>query len=138
VVVLGPLQQEHADACREASVPSARVIWWRAQVRARAEAAQTVTQPITWLNGITTVSVIAVAIAVMGAASRAFATRLFDPDVWWGWLNRLADFSAPTRAADAGLAALSTMRLEANVAMWGVGACLILAPLALYWILVDD
>jgi hypothetical protein len=103
LAVAEALRQEQARSCREAPITSARVVWWRAHVCARAEAAQTVTQPITWLNGITTVSVIAVSVAIMSAGSRLFETRGFDLNLWWGWVNRLFDFSAPTRSAANGI-----------------------------------
>jgi hypothetical protein len=138
LAVLNPLRQEHVEACRQASVPSARVVWWRAHVRARADAAQTVTQPIAWLNGITTVSVIAVAVAVMGAAWRIFEARRLGVNLPWDSVSRLFDFGAPTRSAANGLAAVSTMVWDSTVFVWGVGACVLLAPLALYWILADD
>lgn len=138
VAVMGPLRQEQTDACRQAAIPPASVVWWRAHVRTRAEAAQTVTQPIAWLNGITTVSVIAVAVAVMSAASRIFWPRGLDLNALWNAVSRLFDFSAPTRSAANGLASVSMMMLESTVWVWGVGACLLLASLALYWILADD
>jgi hypothetical protein len=138
VAVMALLQQEQADARGQAAIPSARVVWWRAHVRARAEAAQTVTQPITWLSGITTVSVIAVAVAVMSAASRIFLPQGLDLNALWNAVSRLFDFSAPTRSAANGLAGVSMMVLESTVWVWGVGACLLLASLALYWILADD
>jgi hypothetical protein len=138
VAVMGPLRQEQADACRQATIPTARVVWWRAHVRARAEAARTVTQPIAWLNGITTVSVIAVAVVVMSATSRLFWPRGFDLNTSWSAVSRLFDFSAPTRSAANGLTSVSMMVLESTVWVWGLGACLLLASLALYWILADD
>jgi hypothetical protein len=120
-------RQEQAHACRQAPIPSARVVWWRAHVRARDEAARTVTQPITWLNGITTVSVIAVAVAVMGSALRVLVPG-------WNSVGHLFDFSVPTRSAASGLAAV----LDSTIVVWGVGVCLLLVPVALYWILADD
>jgi hypothetical protein len=138
LAVVEALRQEQAHACRQAPVPFARVVWWRARVRARAEAAQTVTQPITWLNGITTVSVIAVSVATMSAASRLFETRGLDLNLLWGWANRLFDFSAPTRSPATGIATVSLMVVESSVLGWGLAACLLLAPVALYWIFSDD
>jgi hypothetical protein len=120
-------REEQADACRQAPIPSARVVWWRAHVRARDEAARTVTQPITWLNGITTVSVIAVAVALMGATLRVLTPA-------WNSVTQLFDFGAPTRSTATGLAAV----LDSTIIVWGVGACLLLVTAALYWILADD
>jgi hypothetical protein len=127
VALVTLFRQEQADACRQAPIPSARVVWWRAHVRARDEAARTVTQPIAWLNGITTVSVIALAVAVMGAAMRVLTPA-------WNSVGHLFDFSVPTRSAASGLAAV----LDSTIVVWGVGACLLLVPVALYWILADD
>jgi hypothetical protein len=127
VALVTLVREEQADACRQAPIPSARVVWWRAHVRARDEAARAVTQPIIWLNGITTVSVIAVAVAVMGAAMSVLTPA-------WNALGPLFDYSAPTRSATGGLAAV----LDSTIVVWGVGVCLLLVPLALYWILADD
>jgi hypothetical protein len=56
----------------------------------------------------------------------------------WNAVSRLFDFSAPTRSAANGLASVSMMMLESTLWVWGVGACLLLGSLALYWILADD
>jgi hypothetical protein len=127
VALVALFQEEQADSCRQAPIPSARVVWWRSHVRARDEAARTVTQPITWLNGITTVSVIAVAVAVMGAAMSVLMPA-------WNSVSQLFDFSAPTRSTATGLVAV----LDSTIVVWGVGVCLLLVPVALYWILADD
>jgi hypothetical protein len=49
-------------------------------------------------------------------------------------VGHLFDFTAPTRSAAGGLAAV----LDSTIFVWGVGACLLLVPVALYWILADD
>jgi rRNA processing protein Krr1/Pno1 len=110
------------------------VVWWRAHVRARVEAAETVTQPIAWLNGITTVSMIAVAATVMSAAS-----QLFPRSISLGTsVGRLFDISTATRSAANSLTTVSMMVLDSTVAVWGIVACLLLAPFAVYWMLAGD
>ncbi|MFI5179123.1 MAG: hypothetical protein ACHQO8_11190 [Vicinamibacterales bacterium] len=47
VAVAGALRTAHRDGCASAAVPSAGLVWWRATIRARAEAARTAEQPIT-------------------------------------------------------------------------------------------
>ena len=46
------LQDDQKALCEEAPVPSAGAVWWRATIRARAEAARAAGQPITLLQGI--------------------------------------------------------------------------------------
>src|SRR6058998_3237805 len=46
------LQDDQRALCEHAPVPSAGAVWWRATIRARAEAARTAGQPITLLQGI--------------------------------------------------------------------------------------
>jgi len=52
VEVVRALHDDRDAACREAPVPAAGMVWWRATIRARAEAARTATQPSTVLQGI--------------------------------------------------------------------------------------
>jgi hypothetical protein len=47
-----PLLDEHRTATLEAPVPSSAVVWWRAQRRARLEAARVAARPITVLQGL--------------------------------------------------------------------------------------
>jgi hypothetical protein len=75
---------------------------------------------------------------VMGAAWRICEARRLGVNLSWDSVSRLFDFGAPTRSAANGLAAVSTMVWDSTVFVWGVGACLLLVPLALYWILADD
>ena len=46
------LRDDYLDACRDARIPSAGLVWWRASLRARAEAAESVERPLTIAHGI--------------------------------------------------------------------------------------
>ena len=119
----------HADreaALRDAHPPTAGMVWWRATIRARAEAAQTAMQPMTVLQGI--------AGACVAGATAALAT------VAWrlaGASARLDDLISYFASGRGGFA--SGFGFEhALLMLVGLAACLVLAPLALYITLADD
>jgi hypothetical protein len=99
---------------REAQVPSAGLVWWRAELRARQEAIQTVSRPITLVQAFGAASATGAAVALLSRA--------------WPWLRSLFTFSD--------LAAISSSQ-------WGIViACalafLVIAPLAMYLVLSDE
>lgn len=53
VEVIAMLRHDSALSEQEASIPAAGQVWWRAAVRARMEAAQAATRPVTWAQGAT-------------------------------------------------------------------------------------
>jgi anti-sigma factor RsiW len=65
--VVRAVRADHAAACRDAAVPSAGLVWWRASIRARAEAARTAEQPISVAQAVA-----GAAIAAAGGALGAF------------------------------------------------------------------
>ena len=111
VTVAVALQSDRQALVHAAQPPTAAVVWWRAAIRARAEATRTAMQPIAvWRR------VVAVCIVAAGAA--------FVPELWqWG------------RGANA-LAGLGTEHVA--VVLVALVAGLVLAPLAVYFTLADD
>src|SRR5258707_209949 len=61
------LQDDRKALSEEASVPSAGAVWWRATIRARAEAVRTAGQPITLLQGIAVATAIGLFAGLAGA-----------------------------------------------------------------------
>ena len=119
--------QEHSRY--EVHVPAAGQVWWRAAVRARLEAAHAVDRPLTWLHGIAGACAVGVAFAAIGMA--------------WPSLREMASwftfeaFGADSRMAD--VAAFVTAALQRSLPLaFVVAACLVLAPVALYFVLTDD
>jgi hypothetical protein len=117
----------------EGSVPSAGQIWWRAAIRARLEASQQVARPLSWLFGVSVACAAGLAFAVVellwSPAQRALASTTY----WTAWfgvgeLTRLI----PT------MAGLTPLTATAVFVLLGAAACLVLAPLALYFALSDD
>ena len=104
--------------------PTAGVVWWRATVRARAEAAHTAMQPITVLQSV--------------AGACAAGTTAALASVAWRWMDpadRIGDLLSRL-AIDHGAAGGFTFQ-HALLAVLGIAICLVLAPVALYFTLTD-
>jgi hypothetical protein len=113
------LLDEHECAWGEARVPASGVVWWRAQVRAREEAARAAARPIAFVQGVAASCAVWVAFSLL----RAFPPRTGLN--WRGWVTSLAgivpDFSAVAASVPGGLSFLIV-----------VGASLFLAPVVLF------
>lgn len=121
----------HADRdalCREAQPPAAGMVWWRATIRARADAARTVTQPISVLQAVAGACVVG---AAAGAASVAWQSIH-----WAEWLGDVAVRLASRRADIASASALAAG--HGLPILLAIVAGLVIAPLALYLTLADD
>jgi hypothetical protein len=113
------LLDEHESAWGEARVPPSVVVWWRAQVRAREEAARAAARPIAFVQGVAASCALWVAISLL---------RAFPPQPglnWRGWatvfVGKVPDVSAVAASVPGGLPFLIV-----------VGASLVLAPVALF------
>jgi hypothetical protein len=124
------LHEAEASARQDARMrlPSAGVVWWRATIRARAEASRAAERPITVVQGIAGASAVGLACGVVGAA--------------WGsieWLKHLGDVVVKLKTDRFDLTGASALILQhALPLVLGLGACLLIAPLALYLVLSDD
>lgn len=126
VAVVRPLLDEAEQASEDVRVPPANVVWWRAQIRARNEAARAAAWPLTIAHGVAvaTVLLVAVGLVVTGWA------RLD------GWSESLRSFAGYVRWIE--------MPVPGFVAQHAVGlalvaaTCLILAPLAVYFAVSDE
>jgi hypothetical protein len=121
----------HADRdalCRAAQPPAAGMVWWRATIRARADAARTVTQPIGVLQGIAGASVVGAAAGLVTIGWRAMH-----------WAERLGGFAMDAESRGSAIASASALAAGHGVPiLLVVAAGLVLAPLALYLTLADD
>jgi hypothetical protein len=126
VDVARALRGDREAACREAPVPAAGMVWWRATIRARADAARTASRPITVAQGVAGACAVGL---TCGLASLAW------PSVHWA--DRFGDLA--TRLATDRVDLASTLAMEhALPLVLALAACLVLAPLALYITLADD
>jgi hypothetical protein len=124
--VVAALQDEWDDAWDEAAaVPDANVVWLRAQLRARAQAAQLAARPIA------VVQALGVACAI-GAAAGVIGTIAWWLRSWAAWLSSAATVIA---SADSSLemATLASRGILLALAVW-----LVIAPVAVYLAATDE
>jgi hypothetical protein len=104
------LHADDAEALKDAKVPAAGLMWWRATIRARAEAARTAEQPITIVQGVAGSCTVAA-----GCALAAYAWK----SVSWPVVElTAAQYAVPL--------------------MLGLAFCLLVAPVAVYVALARD
>lgn len=117
-----PLLREAELAHGEARIPSAGTVWWRAQMRAREEAARTVSRPITIIQ------VVAIACA---AVLVVLAATLAAPNVQqWGAVVR--DIGSAISGTALTLATFESLAPSRAIAWSVLGLWMVLAPLAAY------
>ena len=128
VAVAGALQEDRESLCRLAQPPAAGMVWWRATIRARADAARTVTQPISVVQGIAGACVAGVAAGFVSVAWRSIH-----------WVDRLDDLAVSLESRRADIASASALATGHGLPiLLAVAAGLVLAPLAVYFTLADD
>jgi hypothetical protein len=129
VTVVGVLSADQERARDEARVPAAGQIWWRAAVRARLEAAQTAVRPLTWLHGIAGACAVGLVCALIGM-------------LWPSVREMTSWFTSQTLGVDPGIADVATLvtaAMQHSLPLaFVVAACIVLAPVALYFVLTED
>ena len=126
VDVARALHGDREAACREAPVPAAGMVWWRATIRARADAARTASRPITVAQGVAGACAVGLTCGLASIAWRSVH-----------WADRFGDLA--TRLATDRVDFASMLAMEhALPLVLALAACLVLAPLALYITLADD
>jgi hypothetical protein len=131
VEVARALREDRDTACREAQLPSSGTVWWRATIRARADAARTAAQPITIAQGAAGACAIGLTCALAGAAWRSVQ--------WLTWGDRVGDLVSRLESRRLEIASASTLALEHGpMLVLALAACLVLAPIALYITLAND
>jgi hypothetical protein len=118
-------EARHAISQRDVPLPSAGQIWWRAAVHARADAAQAAARPLVWGYGVAAACAIGLLVAGIGVMWPAVLPA-FDR------VGALTARLAPT--ADM---VMATVRAQLPFVI-GVAACLIAAPIALYYALREE
>jgi hypothetical protein len=128
VEVARALHEDREWLCREAQPPAAGMVWWRATIRARAEAARTAAQPISVLQGIAGACIVGAAAGLVTIAWRSMH-----------WVDRIGELAVQLESRRADIAAASTFAASHGLPiLLAVAAGLVLAPLALYITLADD
>jgi hypothetical protein len=122
------LLDDHRAVVSQAQVPSSAIVWWRAQMRSRREAALVVTQPMTFVQGLILACAAGLTVAAVGFFVPTFR-RAFEytagatdviPSISWS----LAPEVLANPIVMAGVAALAL--------------CAIVVPLALYFTFQEE
>jgi hypothetical protein len=126
VQVAGALLADHEMAYRDAGIPSSGLVWWRAQLRAREEDARAAARPIAFIQGVAA----SVAVWLIVTVVRALPSETFG--AWKHWIAAFLPGSSalPTIAGTA-------PPLPFPVLL-GVGAAILLVPIAIYIAVNED
>jgi CHASE2 domain-containing sensor protein len=127
-IVADAIAMEASSARTEAAPPSSAIVWWRAQMRARQEAARAVERPLTIVHGLAIACSAGLALSLIGTAVAGVRGST-------GWLlgvyHSLASAIAPVSAIDF---SSSWVMLP----MTAILVSLVVASLAAVFILVDE
>ena len=113
---------DDSEASPDPPVPSASVVWWKAQIRAREEAAQLAARPIVFVQAVATICAAIAAIALAPTAS-AWARELVVAAAAAGW------WASPK---DVGLGWILGAAAYTTVPLLAVGIWVVLAPVVVY------
>ena len=130
VAVATAVLEVRDDEPGDMRIPSSAVMWWRAQMRARQEAAREAARPVNVAQVVALVSVAALTVAALVALSPWFGGLL------GGWIagvrqaasSDMAPISAPSALLAGGWMLPALM----------IGGWLVLAPVAIYFAVADD
>lgn len=92
-IIAGAIAAEASVACREAQPPSSAVVWWRAQMRARQEAARAVERPLTIVHALAIACCIGLFVSTVGVAVAGMKGS-------FGWLGGIYTALASGAAVD--------------------------------------
>lgn len=128
LAVVAPLLDEHRALTQDALVPSSAIVWWRAQMRSRREAAEKAAQPVSFVQGI----VIACAAGLLATALGIFVP-IFRKSLTWmaeeagSWSGLSLPVMSEALTSPMVVAALAALAL-----------CALVLPVALYFAFAED
>lgn len=129
------LREDYERAWQQSQVPPSGRVWWRAEMRARHEAARRAAQPITVVQGLVGACVVGLALALLQWTWLRFAPSL-APAEGLGATGSSGAAGFLGQMLGAGWNAIVTFSVAAPQIVWpigfAVGAVAIVTPLALY------
>lgn len=126
-IVSEAIAAEAAMARTEATPPSSAIVWWRAQMRARQEAAQIADRPITIVHGLAIASGAGLMLGLLGYATGGLKASL-------AWLTT----TYQSLAAGAPLASIDLTSRWVTLPMTAMLVSVLVASIAAYVILADE
>jgi hypothetical protein len=128
LAVVAPLLDDQRGLLQEAVVPSSAIVWWRAQMRSRREAAVQAAQPISFVQGVVlacAAGLLATALGIFVPTFRKSLTWILESAASWPGLS--FPVAADTLASPIVLAGIAAL-----------GLCALVLPLALYFTFHED
>ena len=126
--VAGSLRQDACDVGRDATPPSSAIVWWRAQMRARQEAAQAADRPITVVQGLAIACAVGLLLGLVGSV----AAWVRGSSSWFSaWSASAASVMTQFAAVD------FTSRWVLLPAVV-IGLSLVVMPVAIYAIMSEE
>ena len=122
------ISDDHERTRHEVRLPAAGQVWWRSAIRARLESTHAATRPMTWLHGVTG----AIAFGMLLALGSA-AWPMLGPLAAHAWAAVVPLFPS----AEVATALAGGLRLSLMLGL-AAAAIIVLAPLAVYYVLSDD
>jgi hypothetical protein len=126
-LVANVFRQDYGRLSADGEVPSAARVWWRAQMRARAEAARAAERPIAVVHALAAACCVGL---LMAAVTLAWPWLAEHVPVWLAQ----SDTGAVANEGEAGWAILRPAGLALIVAI----AAFVVAPLVLFFAFTDD
>jgi hypothetical protein len=127
VAVASMLREERDSTLHDVQVPAAGQVWWRSAIRARLEAAHAAARPLTWAHG------------VAGACAAGLAAGMIN--MAWPTIERgfswFGDRALSVNPGTLAMADLATSMMQRTFPLALLAACVLLAPVALYFALSD-
>ncbi len=128
VEVAAALLEDQESAWKGARVPPSSIVWWRAQVRAREEAARAAARPLAFIQGVAASMALWLAVAICRALPWPAPG---DWRTWLAWLVPSVTFGLPD------LSTVATI-LPGALLLLVLAAWLMLAPVAIYFAVHDE
>ena len=116
---------------QSAQVPSSAIVWWRAQMRSRREAAETAAQPITWAQGLSLACAAGILVAAVG-----FFAPTFMKALEWATGVSIAAPSLPLPSLGLPDVAMTSPIVVAMAAT--LGFVVLVVPVVLYFTLREE
>jgi hypothetical protein len=121
------LLDDRDSAWREARVAPSGVVWWRAQLRAREEAARAAGRPLAFIQGVAASFAVWLVVALLRAVPSEYLSA------WRAWAAAAipqVTFTMPDVARLTAAVPLSVLLI--------LGVWLLLAPIAIYFAVADE
>jgi hypothetical protein len=125
--VAAAVVDDRDDAWSHARLPSAGIVWWRAQLRAREDAARAAGRPVAFIQGVAA----SVALWLIVSLVRAVPAQYLAE--WRTWIASALPHLTFTMADVSRVASTVPLIVFILVAVW-----LVLAPVAIYFAAADE